>query len=98
MIKEVTTHGRLLNIEAAVSLAKPGNAGKPLSAEQASVAITSDNFDPNNPDKRPPGWKAIRYRRVLAKEDNPSPDFMFEDGALEKIEKVCGYLQIQYLY
>ena len=85
MVEEVLKHGRLLNLQTASA-----RDGKRMTIEQAAIAVTADNFDPSNRDKRPPAWKAIRYKRVLAREDNPPHDFMFQPGAFEKIEMVCG--------
>lgn len=36
--------------------------------EKAALAITVDNFLPDDPDIRPPAWRPIRLRRVIAKE------------------------------
>lgn len=60
MIEEVNYFGRLLNVEA---LRVRG------SIERASVHVTLDNFDPSDPCRRPPGWAAIRLRRVIAREN-----------------------------
>lgn len=102
MVQEVLNNGRLLNIEAAAAIAKPSGGGsgagsnwegtakgKALSIESAAMLLTSDNFDPSNPDKRPLAWRAVRYNRVLAKETMPPNDeFMISPGTFAKIEEV----------
>ena len=59
MAQEVVTFCRLLNLSALTS--KGG-------IENAAMAVTLDNFDPDSPYLRPPAWNTIRLRRTIAKE------------------------------
>jgi hypothetical protein len=63
-----------------------------MTVEQAAMAITPDNFDPNS-DARPPAWRAVRYQRVLAREGAAvGPDFLLQPETLEKLEAVRDWL------
>lgn len=62
MIDELKDHGQLLNTSA-------HNSTNTL--PEAAIAVTKHNFNPVLPDltARPPAWRAIRLKRVLAKEE-----------------------------
>jgi hypothetical protein len=81
MVTEVLNNGRLLNLTPTI---------KPRSVSAAAIAVTADNFNPDNSEIRPPAWKAIRFKRVLAKEpENIHPDEAFLDpNFLKKVEEV----------
>ncbi len=59
MVAEVTSHGRLLNMETL-------NKGSVL---LAAMAVTDDNFLAFDPSQCPPAWQAVRLKRAIAREE-----------------------------
>ncbi len=55
MRDELATYGNVLDL------------GRPV-LNPSNLVFTSDNFDPVDPAKRPPGWDELRARRVAAKD------------------------------
>lgn len=59
MIQEMQTYGRLVDVESL----------RGCSLLEASVHVTTFNFDAKDTNARPLGWAAVRLRRVLVKEE-----------------------------
>jgi hypothetical protein len=79
MISEVVIHGRLLNSDCiravhradcdAVFTPTVDTLVQQRGVLEASVLITTDNFQADKPDVRPSGWNALRARRAYLKEE-----------------------------
>ena len=56
----------------------PATARKPL------VEVSTTNFDPRSPDKKPPGWADIKLRKVYLKEWQDRRDGLDEDVIMQR--------------